>query len=73
MIDKPTHKIVDGNRVDLTEEECNCIMQEWEENQKILAQKDLERQKQEEIKEDTLSKLANSIGVSVDDLRKIIL
>lgn len=72
MIDKPTHKMVDGKRVELTDNECTCLMQEWEENQKILAQKDLERQNQEKIKEDTITKLANSIGVSVDDLRKII-
>lgn len=73
MINKPTHKMVDGKRVELTEYECTRIMQEWEENEKKSQEEwEIFQKKQQHCRE-IQAKLSSITGISIEDLKNAIL
>jgi len=71
-MDEPTHRIVNGMRVELTKDECISIKKDWEENM-VKANEEqekirLEEQKNQQIRES----MAKLLGVSVEDINKAL-
>lgn len=65
------HKMVNGNRVDLTEEEEIALRAEWEKNQIAYSEKRLQKEIEEQAKDMAKKRLCEKLGIEMEELKLI--
>ena len=62
------HKMVNGVKVDLTEEEEAATRAEWDKNRKEINEERLARKAEEEKKQELKASLAKKLDISLEEL-----
>lgn len=66
------HKLVNGKRIELSQEEEKQVLEEWEQNKLRKKTKLEEHQRKKDAHEAVIQKMAQKLEVSVDEMKQTL-